>query len=82
MPDSDAADPYAAQSVDVGEIEPETFEVDAAPPAPTETTMPLEYEGEIEEPEAPKPAWRRLGRLIVPIAFVIYLVVRSLAGGN
>jgi hypothetical protein len=84
-PDPVEDDPYAAQSVDVGEIEPESFEVDPAPTAsaaPTETTMSLEYEGEIEEPEAPKPAWRRLGRLIVPIAFVIYLVVRSLAGGN
>ena len=82
MPDSVAADPYAAQSVDVGEIEPETFEVDPAPPAPTETSMAREYEGEVEESEAPKPAWRRLGRLIIPIAFVVYLVVKSLAGGN
>ena len=82
MPDPVAADPYAAQSVDVGEIEPETFEVDPAPPAPTETSMPPEYEGEAEETEAPKSAWRRLGRLIVPIAFVVYLIVRSLAGGN
>ena len=44
--------------------------------------MPPEFEEKPEEYEAPKPPWRRLGRFIVPIAFVVYLVVRSAVGGN
>ena len=75
-------DPYAAQSVDVGEeIEPEAFEVDPAPSS-NEVDMPPEFEEKPEEYEAPKPPWRRLARFIVPIAFVVYLLVRSAVGGN
>ena len=44
--------------------------------------MPPEFEEKPEEYEAPKPLWRRLGRVIVPIAFVVYLLVRSAVGGN
>ena len=81
MPDAVEDDPYAAQSVDVGEIEPEAFDVNEAV-MPDEAEMPPEFDEKPEEYEAPKPRWRRIGRFIVPIAFVIYLLVRSAAGGN
>jgi hypothetical protein len=74
-------DPYAAQSVDVEEMEPEVFDVNEAAPS-DEVDMPPEFEEKPEEYKAPKPLWRRLGRVIVPIAFVIYLLVRSVVDGN
>jgi hypothetical protein len=81
-PDPVEDDPYAAQSVDVGEeIEPEAFEVDPAPSS-DEVDMPPEFEEKPDEYEAPKPPWRRLARFIVPIAFVVYLLVRSAVGSN
>lgn len=79
MPEPVDLDPYAAQSVDVEEIEPEPFELDAAPPAPTETSLPPEYEDEVEAPAVPKPAWQRFARLIVPIGVVLYILISSLA---
>jgi hypothetical protein len=81
FPDAVDDDPYAAQSADVEEIEPEAFDVSEAAPS-DEVDMPPEFEEKPEEYAAPKPLWRRLARVIVPIAFVIYLLVRSAFDGN
>ena len=81
MPAAVDDDPYAAQSVDVEEIEPEAFDVNEAAPS-DEVDLPPEFEEKPEEYEAPNPLWRRLVRGIVRIAFVIYLLVRSAVDGN
>ena len=72
-------DEFPAQTVEVEELEPEVFDPDGVP---DEVDLPPEFEEQPEEYEAPKPLWRRLGRVIVPIAFVIYLLVRAAVDGN
>jgi hypothetical protein len=80
VPDAVEDDPYAAQSVDVDEVEPEAFEV-VPPPAPSATDVQPEYDygDEAEGPEVPKPTWQRFARLIVPIGVVLYILISSLA---
>jgi hypothetical protein len=68
-------DPFAAQTVEVEELEPEVFDGE------TPVEMPPELEPGDEEPEyaPPKPAWQRLARLIVPIGIVLYILISSIA---
>ena len=80
-PDAVDDDPYAAQSVDVGGDRAGGLRGRRGAPS-DEVDMPPEFEEKPEEYEAPKPLWRRLARFIVPIAFVIYLLVRSAVDGN
>jgi hypothetical protein len=66
-------DPFAAQTVEVQELEPEVFD-DAAP-----VELPPELEPVDDEVEPPKPAWQRFARLIVPIGIVLYILISSIA---
>ncbi len=68
-------DPYAAQTVDVEELEPEIFEAD------TPVELPPELDPEQDEPsyEPAKPVWQRFARLIVPIGIVLYILISSIA---
>jgi hypothetical protein len=68
------ADPFAAQTVDVAEPEPEVFDPDGLP---DEVDLPPEFDGD-EEPGTDRPRWRSLARLIVPIAAVVYVLVSVL----
>jgi hypothetical protein len=67
---------YAARSVEVEQLEPEVYEdIDAV-------ELPPELDAEAsegEEYEPPKPPWRRLARLIVPIGVVLYILISALA---
>ena len=74
-------DLYAARTVEVEELDPELFEVDA------DQDPALEFE-EFEETEAPapaddyerpKPVWQRLASLLVPVGVVLYFVISALA---
>jgi hypothetical protein len=70
-------DEFAARTVDVEQLEPEVFDVGRAS---DEVEMPPEFEPEVEpETEPPKPLWRRLGSVIVPIGVVVYLLITALA---
>lgn len=68
-------DPYAAQTVDVDELEPEVFEDDVP------VDLPPELDLEQDEPsyEPAKPVWQRFARLIVPIGIVLYILISSIA---
>jgi hypothetical protein len=68
-------DPYAAQTVDVEELEPEVFEAD------TPVELPPELDPEQDEPsyEPAKPVWQRFARFIVPIGIVLYILISSIA---
>jgi hypothetical protein len=76
-------DPYAAQTVEVEQLEPEVFEVGAAGDMP-EAQLPPEFEtaAEGEEAEEPKPLWQRLASFIVPIGVVLYILISALADGG
>jgi hypothetical protein len=72
-----AEDPYAAQTIEIEQLEPEVFEVD--PGEPEDVPLPPEFEAEEEgEHEAPKPIWQRLASLVVPIGIVVYILVSAL----
>ena len=73
-----ADDPYAAQTVDVEQLEPEVFEVDTGDT--DDVPLPPEFEAEVveEELEEPKPVWQRLASFIVPIGVVLYILVSAL----
>jgi hypothetical protein len=73
-----ADDPYAAQTVEVEQLEPEVFEVETGEPA--EMPLPPEFEaaGDEVEAEEPKPVWQRLASFIVPIGVVLYILVSAL----
>jgi hypothetical protein len=70
-PTYDEADEYAAETVDVEQFEPETFEPTA------EVELPPELETAAEEGEPPKPLWQRLASLIVPIGVVVYIIISA-----
>jgi hypothetical protein len=74
--DEDDEDEFAARTVDVEQVEPEVFEVDDET---TPTTLPPEFEAEDQELEPEKPLWRRLGRLVVPLGIVVYILISALA---
>ena len=69
------ADEFAAQTVEVEELEPEVFDPDGVP---DDVDLPPELEGDPEEPGRQQPRWRALVRLIVPIAVVVYVLVSTL----
>ena len=71
-----AEDEFAAQTVDVEELEPEVFDPDAAP---AEAELPPEFEPAEAEAEAERSPWRGLVRLIVPIGIVAYILISALA---
>ncbi len=71
----DDADEYAAQTVEIEQLEPQTYEVEREVELPPE----LEPAPMDEEDELPKPLWQRLGSLIVPIGVVLYIVITALA---
>jgi predicted ATP-dependent serine protease len=68
-------DEFAAQTVEVEQLEPEVFEVepDEAP------EMPQEFEVDDEELEPERPLWRRLGSIVVPLGIVLYILISALA---
>jgi hypothetical protein len=74
-------DPFAAQTVEVEQLEPEVFEVDTGDTADAPAQLPAEFEAEAadEEPEPPKPIWQRLASFIVPIGVVLYILISALA---
>jgi hypothetical protein len=72
----DEADEFAAQTVEVEQLEQEVFDPTGTP---DQTELPPEFEPDEEESEAPKPAWQRLLSLIVPIGVVLYILISALA---
>jgi len=65
-------DPYAAQSVEPEQLEPEVFDDGME-------DLPPEFEADDDEAAPPKPLWRRLASLIVPIGIVLYIIASALA---
>jgi hypothetical protein len=75
-----AVDPYAAQTVEVEQLEPEVFEVDSGDTADLPASLPPEFEAPpVDESEEPKPVWQRLASFIVPIGVVLYILISALA---
>jgi hypothetical protein len=67
-------DELPAETVDVEQFEPETFE----PAEPTDAKeLPPEFEPEAEEPSENKRR-RVLPRLILPVGIAVYLLIRTL----
>jgi hypothetical protein len=66
-------DEFPAQTVEVEELEPETFEPDATP----DSDLPPEFEEDEDESASEKPRWRVLARVIVPIGIALYFVVSA-----
>ena len=65
-------------------FEPATFDPEHVEPEVYDVGEPVEVE-EIdldEGPETPKPLWRRLGSLIVPIGIVLYIVISAIANND
>ena len=61
--------------------EPDVIEVDHAEPEAYDAPEPAgPYDETVgEEAEPPKPLWRRLASLIVPIGIVLYILISALA---
>jgi predicted nucleic acid-binding Zn-ribbon protein len=78
-PAREEEDPFAAQTVEVEQLEPEVFEVEPDIRETPEPSLPPEFEAEDEDVEAPKPIWQRLASLIVPIGIVLYIIISALA---
>jgi hypothetical protein len=73
-----ADDPYAAETVDVEELEPEVFEDEIPVELPAELDAD-EPEVENESSYEPaRPPWRRLARFIVPIGIALYILISTL----
>ena len=79
-PTIDEQDEFAAQSVEVDQIEPEVFDPDPAA-VPEEAALPPEFEPDPADDEEtqPKPRWQRLASLLVPIAVVVYVLISAFA---
>jgi predicted nucleic acid-binding Zn-ribbon protein len=76
LPAAEEEEDYPAQSVEVEQLEPEVYD-DGDP-----VDLPPELDVEAREDEEyvrPKPPWRRLARLIVPIGVVLYILISALA---
>lgn len=69
-------DAYQARTVEVEQLEPEVFDVGGVE---DETPMDLDLPDEEVEAEPPKPLWRRLASLIIPIGVVLYILISALA---
>ena len=69
---------YDPDVVEPEYAEPEIFDVGD----PVEVEEPDEDVVVYEEPEAPKPLWQRLTRLIIPIGVVLYIVVSQLVNSD
>ena len=69
---------YDPEVVETEYAEPEIFDVGT----PVDVQEVDEDEVEYEEPEAPKPLWQRLSRLIIPIGVVLYIVVSALVNND
>jgi hypothetical protein len=82
--ESDVAENRAPVEV----FDPNVVETEYAEPEIYEVGEPVEVEVEDmdeygdEEPEAPKPLWQRLSRLIIPIGVVLYIVVSALVNND
>jgi hypothetical protein len=78
-------DPYAAQTVETEQLEPEVFEAEVDNTGVGDTddaALPPEFETDAEEPEQPKPMWRRLASLVVPIGIVLYIIISAVVNQN
>jgi hypothetical protein len=71
-----AEDEFAAQTVEVEELEPDALDPGEIPP---EAELPPELETDEGEPESPQQRWKRLARLIVPIGIAAYILISVLA---
>jgi hypothetical protein len=69
---------YDPDVVEPEYAEPEIFDVGG----PVDVEEADEEIVEYEEPEAPKPLWQRLTRLIIPIGVVLYIVVSQLVNAD
>jgi hypothetical protein len=77
----DDADEFAAQTVEVEYAEPEVYEPAAPADAPVEVE-PEHGDDDVEEYEEPKPLWRRLSSLIIPIAVITYIVISAIVNND
>lgn len=81
----DDADEFAAQTVEVEYAEPEVFEPVTPTPSRVETELDSEVEPELDDTDEaaePKPLWRRLSSLIVPLAVITYIVISALLNND
>lgn len=70
-------DPFAAQSVEIEQLEPQVDHVEGIP---EEVPLPPEFDADEEEASrTPKPLWQRAVSMIVPIAVVLYILISALA---
>jgi hypothetical protein len=79
-PSYDDAEEFAAQTVEVEYAEPEVYE--PVEPAGRPAEIEPESEGNDAEAEEPKPLWRRLSSLIIPIAVVIYIAISAFVNND
>jgi hypothetical protein len=77
-PDDDET--FRAHTVEVEELEPEAFEAEVPDEQP-DASLPPEFEvdDDGEEPSEPRPLWRRLASLVVPLGIALYVLVSALA---
>jgi hypothetical protein len=73
-PPTVAEDRFPAETVEVEEPEPETFEPEAMP----DSELPPEFEGDEDEERPERSRWQVLARLIVPLGVVIYILITAL----
>lgn len=81
----DDADEFAAQTVEVEYAEPDVYDPVAPTPATVGTEIDPEFEPELadaDEAAEPKPLWRRLSSLIIPIAVITYIVISALVNND
>lgn len=65
---------YEPDVVEPDYVEPEVYEVERSEPY-----VDIDVDVDVEEVEAPKPIWRRLASLIVPIGIALYILISALA---
>ena len=71
-------DPYAAQTADVEELEPEVFEDETPVELPPELEVDEDEDQDEPSYEPAKPVWRRFARLIVPVGIALYILISTL----
>jgi hypothetical protein len=59
-------------------VEPEAYDAGA----PVDAEMDVDVDFEDDEVEAPKPLWRRLSSLIIPVGIVLYIVISAIANND
>ena len=81
-PDQEPPELYEPEAVETEYFEPEAYDVGEPVEVDDRGYEPVEYEGDVEGGERPKPLWQRLSSLIIPIGVVLYIVISAIVNND